>query len=218
MPTFIAVHDHGHCATGVALVSRTHAWPRSPAKELKALGWASCERRANAPAPLSSSLLFGYSTTRCLEEDASNSERPVKSSWPINLRRRKFLRPIVAPSSRAWADDALEKWPSHATFCSRSFPRPFHFFIFRLIVSSSSKRIWNASTQFLDKANFRERGIYMYIRTMVARRRFNYGHHGGSMRMNAARTPSVRAALFFVARSKSTMSMVEGQQWPRAAG
>lgn len=38
MPTFIAVHDHGHCATGVALVSRTHAWPRSPAKELKALG------------------------------------------------------------------------------------------------------------------------------------------------------------------------------------
>lgn len=38
MPTFIAVHDHGHCATGVALVSRTHAWPRSPARELKALG------------------------------------------------------------------------------------------------------------------------------------------------------------------------------------
>lgn len=33
--------------------------------------------------------------------------------------------------------------------------------------------------------------------------------------MNAARTPSVRAALFFVARSKSTMSIVEGQQWLR---
>lgn len=96
-----------------------------------------------------------------------------KSSSPINLRRRKFLRPIVAPSPRAWADDALEKWPSHASFSSRLFPRSFHFspppplFIFRLIVSYSGYGSAYIHTQLLEDAFSREE--YIYICTMVAR-------------------------------------------------
>lgn len=106
-----------------------------------------------------------------------------KSSSPINLRRRKFLRPIVAPSPRAWADDALEKWPSHASFCSRLFPRSFHFspppplFIFRLIVSYSGYGSAYIHTQLLEDAFSREEYIYIYMYNGGARLlggRFNY--------------------------------------------